>query len=373
MPQQTEQYLIIALSARALAASARMANITVEIIDGFADADTVEYSKHLGKVAINKGSIDIPSLEKILDQIPEKDYSGVIIGSGLENNPEIMERIKLIGPIIGNSIETVRRCKQPELLVNILENLTIKYPKILLTKTVPAGDWLAKRIAANGGWHVERALPGNNIQNGCYLQERITGKSCSVTILADGVATNILGTNHNLVVNSSMNDYRYAGAISNPEYLAGDEEYIADMTDKIVQEFGLIGLCGIDFIKSDSGEFYLLEINPRPTATFELHQYNASLLEMHIKSCLGFRQDIRNSSIKYKGHRIIYAGSSINIPQITWPKWVTDRPVTGTQISSNQPFCSIHAQADTYAGVDELMKLRKQRLAELLGTHKIAA
>jgi len=53
--------------------------------------------------------------------------------------------------------------------------------------------------------------------------------------------------------------------------------------------FGLKGLFGIDFVIDEGGRPFLVEINPRYSASMELieHDLNVSFTSLHVSACLG--------------------------------------------------------------------------------------
>lgn len=374
MLRPIEHFLVIAISARALVCAANRAGFRVDAMDCFADADTRDQCHYLGQLEMQSGCIELPSVERILGQIQRDSYDGVILGSGFEQQPEIQDRLLEYGPVRGNSIDTIRKCKDQKYLVKLLERLQIKYPATLFVDKVPGVNWLAKKPGANGGVHVLQPGDGAQVPEGYYLQQRIDGTCCSIVFLANGSDACILGTNELQAVNAERGDFRYAGAISNSGFLRADQNCLSEIIMTLTGELELRGLCGIDFIKSPTGELYLLEINPRPTATFELHQSEAfNLFRAHVAACQGHLPASVPTFYGYRGQQIIYANTDLEIPSPAWPDWVSDRPLNGTNIRQNEPVCTIHAQASSFKKVTELLKNRRQRLAELLGAHKIAA
>ena len=79
-----------------------------------------------------------------------------------------------------------------------------------------------------------------------------------------------------------MSPFTYGGAVSIsreelPDHISCSMERAAQ---EIVSSFGLRGLASLDMIVNDNG-WVLLEVNPRPSATFELHEGEESFLAAH--------------------------------------------------------------------------------------------
>jgi methenyltetrahydromethanopterin cyclohydrolase len=118
----------------------------------------------------------------------------------------------------------------------------------------------------------------------------------------------------------------------------------------------------MDFIHTDDCS-YVLEINPRPSASMQL--YDQNLLVRHIQACVEGQFVERNSAAYYDewaGYQIVYAEHDLTIPgQFEWPDWCMDLPKSGNMCRAGQPICSIIAhQKNSQSVVEQL--LTKQQL-----------
>src|SRR5262249_42024191 len=61
---------------------------------------------------------------------------------------------------------------------------------------------------------------------------------------------------------------------------------VSALASVVAGEFGLVGVNGIDFVARD-GVPYLIEVNPRWTASMELveHAYGVSVFAAHVAAC----------------------------------------------------------------------------------------
>jgi predicted ATP-grasp superfamily ATP-dependent carboligase len=123
----------------------------------------------------------------------------------------------------------------------------------------------------------------------------------------------------------------------------------------------------MDFIVEESGKYSILEVNPRPTATFELYETDRSLFTQHLAA---FQGKITEPELDETGSRalgLLYAGKSITIPRLDWPDWVTDRPQAGKQITTGEPVCTVHAEGLAVEDVKQQLKTRLANLRESFG------
>ncbi len=371
MPQN-KPWLVISESGRALAASAARAGLETMVIDRFADADTFAVTTQALKLPGSLSGFDMPELLKALQAYSKTDFSGVVVGSGLEAHPDILDYIDTRWAYCGNPAATVRKCKDSSIFFRALAHLKIAHPRTYTGMAPDAGNWLLKRTGFAGGHHVRRYEQGESIPDGCYLQQEITGGTYSAVFLADGVRSVIAGINRIYAANPAQGDYRYSAAVTlNDDVLqAAFREIVTELTS----QFALKGLCGVDAIMSGGGELLVLEVNPRPTATFELHEHNDSLFMQHIRACAGkLPAIVPQTGRRSCGHRIVYADNSFTLPEFSWPEWATDRPVTGRLIDVGAPVCTVHGVADTPEHVLRLLEERTDQIENIVDQHRLAA
>ena len=365
--------LIVAQSGRALATSAAKAGIATYVIDRFADRDTSESAVGVRTVNGAGSSFNIDQLLSVLSEFTDVPLSGVIAGSGLESEPEILDWISNHWALIGNSTEVIKRCKDPSQLFTLLDGLGISHPEIRFEFPDEGNNWLIKRVGGAGGEHIFAANDCPEVPENCYLQKKLGGRNLSAIFLADGSNTTMVGCSETWTVEPELGNFAYSGAVSLQET---DVNYqlITDITRRLVSALQLKGLCGIDFITDDAGTYHVLEVNPRPTATFELHENRGdSLLQAHMNACMGELIPEYKKIMDYRGHRIIYTDTDLAIPDIRWPDWTTDRPAPEKIISAGMPVCTIHAMGGNTEMVKAALLSRAEYMQELLEQYRLAA
>ncbi len=381
---RNNQYLIISQSGRALAASAKRAGIDVHVIDLFADEDTVEntLSNHTvtGFSDGNNSEVLIDLVDEYISHYPDLR---IVVGSGFEEHPDLLAELEQRFSVIGNHSSIVRQVKDPAIFFNTLENFDLPFPKFFSNKDKPEvlkGKFLIKKIGGAGGGHIKLYQDGKALTSTCYLQALIRGKNYSITFIADGRSFHILGYNETWS-SKDESDFTFAGAVSNvslPDELC---QQVIDAIRKLVLSFKLQGLCSLDFIVEETGQYSILEVNPRPIATFELYETQRGLFTQHLaafngkmtKSEQGLEQGSVHSQRQSRALGVLYAGKNITIPHFGWPDWVTDRPKQGKSIAKGDPVCTVHTAVNSPEKNKVLLKKRKTILKNLLGLEKVAA
>jgi uncharacterized protein len=319
-------------------------------VDLFADRDTRGYA-HTARVAgtVSDGFDPARLFERIGQLRRSKNIEGLVVGSGFEDQPELLELLSQSCQLFGNPASTVRLVKDPADFFGLLERLGIPYPETVQQPADHRTGWLIKRIGATGGDHIRLLKPGEIGKAGYYLQRYIEGRPCSVVFLANGKGARIIGYNELWQAPGfEPTPFKYGGAVSLPEMDKGFVDKLTEAIRALVAAFELRGLCGLDLIVDVDHRFYVLEINPRPPATFELHEGNASLFQQHLSACCGRLpqgvQGMQNQDAR--AHAILYAARPIEIVEgIGWPVWTRDLPLIGTSIEQGAPVCTVHARA----------------------------
>jgi len=372
MPRN-KPWLVIAQSARALACSAAKAGIETCVVDRFADLDTQAVASDVRLIESDSKVLDINKLLDILHEYSNLKFAGVVTGSGLESHTDILEFINRHWPLYGNDGETVRACKDPVLFFDLLDKLRIPHPEVALGNRVIEGKWLLKHTGGAGGDHISGYVQGGALPSESYLQKKIVGRALSVVFLANGKNCQLIGINEIWPVTSEKDDYRYLGAVTLPEIGTQLSAELGEITHTLVQALKLKGLCGMDLIVDENDQCHILEINPRPTATFELHERANSLFEAHILACQGRLESLPDPGKIYFAHKVIYAAEDFIMPEFVWPLWATDRPASGRVIRKDNPVCMIQAHAENIHCIHHLLENRTQVLRQLLPMQKLAA
>ena len=365
---RNNQYLIISQSGRALAVSAKHAGIGTHVIDLFADEDTAENTLSNTSVTGFSGGSNPETLFELVTEYESNNANlNLVIGSGFEECPEILRQLEQQFSVIGNHSSIIRQLKDPSIFFKKLEQLALPYPEYITDLTQDfSGDFLIKTMGGAGGGHIRHYKNDSSLTSTSFLQAVLRGKNYSATFIADGQSTHVLGFNETWVCKENS-DFTFAGAVSNVNLSNELRQQVTDAIRRIVVLFKLKGLCGLDFIVEESGKYSILEVNPRPTATFELYEIQGSLFTQHIAAFQGKMTASESDQSLSRALGLLYAGKSITIPRLDWPDWVTDRPQKGKQITLGEPVCTVHAEGFDVEDVKQQLKTRLANLRESFG------
>ncbi|MGH8489740.1 MAG: ATP-grasp domain-containing protein [Gammaproteobacteria bacterium] len=336
----------------------------MHVVDLFADRDTHACARSAARVRPGPQGFDREALCAAIERVGARDrIAGVIAGSGFEQDPTLLDALPAGAELLGNAAEIVRSVKEPASFFGALSRLGIPYPE---TRSGSVGDsrgWLRKRIGGSGGMHVLPLGVDGQCPPGYFLQRAIAGRAHSVVFAANGRRAAIVGYN---AIWQEPGTFTYRGAIADRSLPAHVRKDLAEVVPELTAAFGLRGLCGADFIVNDDERWTLLEINPRPTASFELHERDGGLFTVHVDACRGrLPARIGAQENKIAAVRVLYAPHALRIPR-PWPRWSRDWPAPGTRVRAVEPICTVHAAGCEPGVVTRLLDTRCQRLLALL-------
>lgn len=348
-----ETYLILSQSGRMLAQSAFAADIPVVVIDQFGDLDTHRYCK----AVITPGDFSDDSIFCAIKEAWQTYHcAGLILGSGFEDRTDLISKLEACWPVYGNRAEVIKSAKDPVHLSDLLTRFNISSPPVC-SAPPENGRWLVKQKGACGGHHVSGFDHNKTYPETHYFQMYQEGKSLSVIILANGKEAQIVGYNQCWTENDAS--FRFGGAVAIRDF--SQHKKVVSIVNKISRSLKLIGLCGLDFILDKDDQINVLEINPRPVATLDLHDTKpVNLFSAHLASCRGELNDISTAGGLYCAKSIVYAKNSVVVPDIEWPEWVADIPHTSQNIRENEPICTVYSEAENADNAIKLVHNRHQ-------------
>jgi uncharacterized protein len=356
--------LIAAISARAIAQSARRAGFIPLVADFFADVDTQQAAHACRKLSgpLAQG-FRWASLSRALESLAAESPSpilGLVYGSGFEDRPKLLTRVAKSWTLLGNDEGVVARLKDPVSFFGELDRLGVGHPTTRTERPAKgARAWLAKRTGGAGGSHVG-AVQTRRGRPGLYFQERIEGRSLSVLFVANGNEARVLGFSEQWTAPTKGSPWRYGGAVRPAGLRAAEKKAMVLAVERVASAFEIRGLASADFMVNEAATF-LLEVNPRPGATLDIFDSDASpLIGLHLDAVMGAK--LPQGALPLEGamaSAIVFAPKRVQMPfTMAWPDWVADRPRPGEIIDKNRPICTVWARAGTKARVLSLVETR---------------
>lgn len=379
--------------------AAKRAGYIVTAIDAFADQHTVELADITMVVDYDQHGFNADALLRAISKLDVSQYLGCVYGSGFEAQPELLQKIAGIMPLLGNTAETVRAVKTSFDFFAALTQCHIAHPDVYdaLPDVSHADGYLRKFAGGCGGSHITVASSEDaELGINQYYQQRVAGRSVSLLFIADSQNIAVVGFNEQWLSPAAVTQFRYGGAVSRINLAPAIQLQLIDAAHKLTRTFGLLGLNSLDAVVQD-GIAYVLEINPRLSATIDLYddlydvdmnpadlpeKEETNLLDWHVKLSLE-KQKLGHGphmsrafkpckAKPCKAHAIVYATADIAIAaRFEWPSWVTDNPCPDTQhetigIFAGQPVCSVLAYAEFADEARQLAQARVKIMQQLL-------
>ena len=152
--------LVVGLSARALAQSARAAGFRPLAADVFCDLDLRASADRAEPIDGDyaTGLAGGPMLAALAAAAAGRRPIGIVCGAGFEDRPHLLDELARRWTLFGNGADAVRRVKDPAALSALCAHLAIPHPR--WSETAREG-WLAKQEGGSGGTHIggARSLP----------------------------------------------------------------------------------------------------------------------------------------------------------------------------------------------------------------------
>ncbi|MCS0501129.1 ATP-grasp domain-containing protein [Ancylobacter mangrovi] len=364
-PKDTADVVIVGIAARGLAAAARRAGLRALVLDLFGDDDTREFAvaaiplRRTGAFAIDPDDLFEQLAIHAGPDVP------VVLGTGFEHAPEVVEELARRFRLVGNGRPTLAWLKEPMMLERLLHNLGVPHPRIFADRAPGGVTTLEKRIGGSGGWHVRPAEEARG--RGWYLQERLEGRTVSALFLGDRRQARLLAFSEQWCAPCEDAPYRYGGAAGPIRLDPEIEASIAAALDRLVGAAGIAGLASADLLLLDEG-WSLIEVNPRPGASLDVfdHAPLPPLLRLHFEACEGQLPELAlltpEAAGTVRGAAIFYAPSSFEMRLDPLPDWVADRPPQGTRIEAGEPICTLFAAGRDVSEVRDVLARRQDQL-----------
>lgn len=336
---------IVGASVRAAAFSALDAGHEVVAADLFADSD----------LAARCPATRMPPVpEAFASWLAEQDVDGWMYTGSWENYADHIEVMTALRPPLGNTAPSLRQSRSIEQLERICGDADVSFPETRKTPPDEQG-WLAKSTTSAGGLGIDDWLPGAAVDCKRYYQRKIDGRAIAAAYVAAGGQATLLGVSEQLINRpwTRSQPYHYAGSIGPITGAFVPQLMYAGQV--LARELKLVGLFGVDFVVDTGGTAWLVDVNPRYTASMEVVERftGRSIVAAHIEACRGGRlpQPWRPTGA-YCGKAYVFAKRPATFrrpPEVQ----LADVPSDGTTIARGKPICTVLAEARQLGEVEQ--------------------
>ena len=385
MPKTAPALIVIGASVRGFAASAARAGRLVYAVDLFDDLDLAEVAAGTLRIRDLPGGYPA-GLPAAVRGLPRGDfcYTGA-----MENHPQVIAAIARERRLLGSPPEAVAVVRDPFAFGDLVRSAGLAYPRCHArpTRLPQDGSFLRKPRAGAGGRGIVRwdAAAPPTVEASVY-QRHVSGTPWSAALLLTADGVRLYGASRQLVGESwcHARGFHYCGSIDMPpdELPASRRAGLLALARGLART-GLRGLVGVDYVVDAAGTAWVLEVNPRPTASLELVERATGrpCAADHLAACGGAaagRAGLRAGG----GHHakaVLFAPREIGIDTdavarlLRWRRsWavagaagLADIPRAGQTVAAGSPLCTVFAFAAS--ATEAVARLRRRAATVFAG------
>jgi len=377
MRAETNTVMVVGYNARPIACLCKQLGFQVIAVDYWGDLDIKHCTDFLYTVLKQKSGeqldseVDKPCSELLVNLAEEAatKFDGkidfILVGSGLDDRPDLWEKLQQIAPILGNSPERLKNIRRLDVIFDIAEEEGVKFPITERACSVGEAIEMAKNIgfpvvlkpiSGSGGFRirlarnpaeVEKYFEGVAAERGeAWVQEYISGVNASSSVLGNGESCIVVTVNEQLIGVKELGcltPFGYCGNIVPLKANSNTINRIKQISSILGARLKLIGSNGFDYVIGQGSEPYLMEVNPRFQATMECIKYvtGLNLVEEHIKACHGELPMEIPKPTGYAVKMIVFAKEKSIIPDLSEIAHIVDIPHPGIVVNEGNPICTV--------------------------------
>lgn len=395
-----DKVVLFGASVRAAAESARGAGLEVFGIDCFGDEDAVSACDRFMRIDRYAQTVESPAVDPF---DTEKRYSGcpLVCVGGLAADSELLNQLRTRHPVLGAEPDDRRSLATVQQLRSLAAAGGLAFPECIhedghrTASRSSLGDrWLWKPLNSSGGIAVQpigsdpdraKLLPTTG-----YLQRWVAGRSIGAVFLADDRDVQLLGAcRSSFSRRSGRSHFAYAGSAGPLVLSECLRERLITFARCYAKRTGIRGLFNADLIIGTDNIVWLLEVNPRWSASCEVVEMQlqedvddpreSSLFYAHYKALTtrraqpfpAFQQ--RVGGIAWFWKRIVYStksgrwnrGKLASLDRL--PAGLTyrvaDRPCHGSHIPKGEPIATLLVRIER--GADFTLRTKRRLVASI--------
>lgn len=211
--------------------------------------------------------------EAAVEQLAKKSDAGIVIAPD-ERLGALTELVELHTVNLGSSSKSIRICADKLLTTERLAEVGISVPRIVPADEVQEGQWYVGKPRYGCASEQITLLRGQEDPERLafytgpeyIITEFVKGEDISSSLIVSDAAVLPLTINKQYIRRVG-NRLRYEGGFV--PYRMGHEleERVMRTSEKVVRTLGCRGYVGIDFVVSEEGKAYVVDVNPRPTTS----------------------------------------------------------------------------------------------------------
>jgi len=286
---ETSRVILLGASVRAAAESASRGGLAVAGVDLFGDVDTVRACRYHAVLGDPTAAASMP---------PEFTDAPVVIVGGLSCHDRRTAPLLRAGRVLVPQQTGPRALDRLETLAELARKAGMRFPNVIgpggSRREAEPGRYLWKVPASSGGlavrWQpVDDELPcehavgevaagdvdlatadNSNSADGGYSQQWVPGRLFGATFLSDATRIALLGVCRGSFTRKADRPFVYAGSAGPCPLSAPLHDQLVALGRVCVTDHGVRGLFNADVIVDREERCWLLEINPRWSASAEL-------------------------------------------------------------------------------------------------------
>jgi uncharacterized protein len=313
---------------------------------------------------------------------------------GLENHPATIAAIARHRPLAGCSPAAVTTVRDPSVLAATVPAAGLAYPE---TRGDPTGlpddgSWLVKPRRSAGGQGISAWLGGGLPESAATGQEplvwqrRVAGRAVAAAYLVAAGRGQLVGLSRQLVGRRwcRARPFHYCGSVElDPAAVSPRVIGPLECFGGVLVELGLAGFVGVDVVIDHAGGLWVIEVNPRPTASLELVERSTglSVAAEQLAACgLGPPAAAGRPRGGAWSKAIVFAASDVVVdhalpaalaaaagpPQAGWPS-LADIPCSPQLIAAGRPVCTVFAHGPSPRAALGRLRSRARAVTAALG------